>query len=114
MFDCVMPTRNGRNAKLFTSTGAVNITNACYRDDFRPVDERCSCYACKNFSRAYLRHLFNAKEILGLMLATVHNLAFYQTLMQGARDAIMAGNFAGWKEEQLQRMSQNQQLTTTS
>jgi queuine tRNA-ribosyltransferase len=108
MFDCVMPTRNGRNAMLFTSAGAMNITNAGFRNDFTPVDERCGCYTCRNFSRAYLRHLFNTKEILGLELATIHNLAYYQSLMQGARVAIAAGNYLQWKEEQLNSLCQNQ------
>ena len=84
MFDCVLPTRNGRNATLFTRNGTANITNAQYKDDFEPVDRECNCYTCRNFSRAYLRHLFQAKEILGLQLATIHNLYFYLWLMREA------------------------------
>jgi queuine tRNA-ribosyltransferase len=101
MFDCVMPTRNGRNAMLFTSHGNLNITNAQFKNDFEPVDAQCGCYTCQNFSRAYVRHLFQAKEILGLQLATIHNLAFYQTLMREARHAIACGEFAQWKKQRL-------------
>ncbi len=108
MFDCVMPTRNGRNAMLVTSEGNLNVTNAVFKDDFKPVDASCDCYTCKNFSRAYLRHLFQAKEILGLQLATIHNLAFYQTLMRQAREAIALGRFAEWKRQRLSLQQQSQ------
>ncbi|MBI3195752.1 MAG: tRNA guanosine(34) transglycosylase Tgt [Ignavibacteriae bacterium] len=101
MFDCVMPTRNGRNAMLFTSHGNLNITNAQFKNDFEPVDAKCGCYTCQSFSRAYVSHLFRAKEILGLQLATIHNLAFYQTLMKEARHAIACGEFAQWKKQRL-------------
>jgi queuine tRNA-ribosyltransferase len=101
MFDCVMPTRNARNSMLFTRTGSLSITNAKYKEDFRPVDDQCLCYTCRTFSRAYLRHLFQAKEILALQLATIHNLAFYHWLMKEARKAILAGSFAPWKSEML-------------
>ncbi len=101
MFDCVMPTRNGRNAMLFTSHGNLNITNAQFKNNFEPVDAQCGCYTCQNFSRAYVNHLFRAKEILGLQLATIHNLAFYQTLMKEARHAIACGEFAKWKKQRL-------------
>ena len=91
MFDCVMPTRNARNGHLFTRFGDLKIKNARHKADTRPLDETCTCYACKNFSRAYLHHLFRAGEILGSMLNTVHNLHYYQTLMAELRAAIETG-----------------------
>lgn len=97
MFDCVMPTRNARNAYLFTSQGIVSMRNAAYKDDFSPLDPECDCYTCKNFSKAYLRHLFNAKEILALELATIHNLTFYLNLVRTARKKIIEGSFVEWK-----------------
>jgi len=99
MFDCVMPTRNARNGHLFTNDGAVRIRNAVHRDDTRPLDENCDCYTCRNYSRAYLRHLFRCNEILGARLNTIHNLHYYQTLMRNIRDAIAAGGFAGFRHE---------------
>ncbi|MEJ5350299.1 MAG: tRNA guanosine(34) transglycosylase Tgt [Melioribacteraceae bacterium] len=99
MFDCVMPTRNARNAYLFTSKGIVTIRNAAYKDDFSPLDDECNCYTCKNFTKAYLRHLFNAKEILALELATIHNLTFYLNLIRTAREKIKEGKFSEWKDE---------------
>ena len=86
MFDCVMPTRNARNSLLFTRKGKLNLLNAKFKFDTNPVDEECDCYLCKNFSRGYLRHLFMAKEILALELASVHNLNFYLWLMRTARE----------------------------
>ncbi len=94
MFDCVMPTRNARNGHLFTSQGVLRIRNARFNDDTGPVDPECGCYTCQHYSRAYLRHLNRCDEILGHRLATIHNLSFYQTLMQEMRQAIAAGNFA--------------------
>lgn len=91
MFDCVMPTRNARNGYLFTHTGIVKIRNASHQHDTRPLDEHCDCYTCKNYSRSYLRHLDKTGEILGARLNTIHNLHYYQTLMQGLRDAISEG-----------------------
>ncbi|MCX5873520.1 MAG: tRNA guanosine(34) transglycosylase Tgt [Deltaproteobacteria bacterium] len=88
LFDCVLPTRNARNANLFTSSGRLNIRNSRYRDDHGPVDSDCGCVLCRNYSRAYLRHLFKENEILGLTLATVHNLSFYYQLMSDIRAAI--------------------------
>ena len=88
MFDCVLPTRNARHGILFTRYGDMRIKNARFRDDTRPIDEDCQCYACKNFSRAYLHHLNRCGEILGARLATLHNLHYYQELMQGLRQAI--------------------------
>jgi len=91
MFDCVLPTRNARNGYLFTSTGMVRIRNSQFQRDTRPLDEHCDCYTCRNYSRAYLRHLDKAGEILGSRLNTIHNLYYYQKLMRGLRDAIAAG-----------------------
>ena len=88
LFDCVIPTRNARNGMLFTSRGPLNIRNARYSDDSLPVDSRCECPLCRDYSRAYLRHLFLEKEILGLRLATVHNLVFYMDLMESIRKAV--------------------------
>ncbi|MCA1323430.1 tRNA guanosine(34) transglycosylase Tgt [Herbaspirillum sp. alder98] len=93
MFDCVMPTRNARNGWIFTRYGDIKIKNARYKDDGKPYDESCGCYACKNFSRAYLHHLHRAGEILGARMNTVHNLHYYLELMQEMRDAIDAGQF---------------------
>ncbi len=97
LFDCVIPTRNGRNGTVFTRDGPLVIKNARFKEDLRPIDETCSCYACRNFTRAFIRHLFNAGEILALRLATIHNLTFYATLMAEMREAILAGEFARWK-----------------
>lgn len=93
MFDCVMPTRNARNGWLFTRFGDIKIKNARYKEDTKPLDETCDCYACKNFSRAYLHHLHRTGEILGARLNTIHNLHYYLQLMQDMRDAIEAGTF---------------------
>ncbi len=93
MFDCVMPSRNARNGTLFTSRGAVHIRNAQYARDARPVDENCACYTCRNYTASYLRHLHNAKEILGSVLSTIHNLHYYLNLMAEARAAIEEGIF---------------------
>lgn len=96
MFDCVMPTRNARNGWLFTQYGDVKIKNASYKHDTRPLDADCSCYTCQHFSRAYLHHLHRVGEILGARLNTIHNLHYYQVLMQGMRTAIEAGEFAAF------------------
>jgi len=104
MFDCVLPTRNGRNAALFTRTGELNMRNLSTKFDFSPVDPECSCYTCKNFSRGYLRHLFQVKEILGLQLATIHNLFFYLQLMREARQAILEQRFQSWKNATLEQL----------
>ncbi|MFP4214074.1 MAG: tRNA guanosine(34) transglycosylase Tgt [Desulfohalobiaceae bacterium] len=93
MFDCVLPTRNARNGTLFTSQGKLNIKKACYRRDTQPLDPECSCYTCSNFTRAYLRHLYVARELLSYRLHSIHNLAFYQDLLQEARQAIQQGTF---------------------
>jgi queuine tRNA-ribosyltransferase len=101
MFDCVLPTRNGRNAVLFTQNGKLNMKNAAFSLDFSPPDSECTCYTCRNFTRAYLRHLFKAREILALQLATLHNLHFYLWLVRSAREAILANRFVGWKSRML-------------
>ena len=97
MFDCVMPTRSGRTGKAFTRRGPVNIRNARHQDDKRPLDESCSCPACRDFSRAYLHHLWRADEMLGPMLLTWHNLTWYQTLMREMRAAIEAKRFEAYR-----------------
>jgi len=99
MFDCVMPTRNARNAYLFTSQGILSMRNAQYKDDFKRIDEGCNCFTCSNYTRAYLRHLFIAKELLALELASVHNLHFYLNLIKTARRNILAGDFFEWKRD---------------
>lgn len=96
MFDCVLPSRSGRNGQGFTWAGPVNLRNARHAEDTGPLDPRCTCDTCGNYSRAYLHHLHKSGEILGAMLLTEHNLAFYQQLMQAMRDAIAAGAFAGF------------------
>jgi queuine tRNA-ribosyltransferase len=97
LFDCVMPTRNARHAILFTWNGVLSLRNAKYKDDFTKIDEECNCYTCANYSRAYLRHLFNAGEILALGLASIHNLHFYLRLVTEARKQIANGSFKDWK-----------------
>ena len=97
MFDCVMPTRHGRTGSLFTSQGRINIKGATHASDERPLDPACDCYTCRHFSRAYLRHLFMAGEILGLRLNTLHNLHFYLTLMQQIRQAIEDGSLTAFR-----------------
>lgn len=99
MFDCVMPTRNARNGWLFTRYGDVKIRNSKYKDDLRPLDPTCNCYACRNFSRAYLHHLQKVNEILGARLNTIHNLHYYLNLMQEMRDALDADRFEEWKAQ---------------
>ncbi len=98
MFDCVMPTRNGRNGMVFTWDGPINIKNAAYARDSRPIDEKCDCYVCRNFSRAYIRHLYKAGEILALRLNSYHNLYFYLSLMEKIRNAIEEGGFAAFRK----------------
>jgi queuine tRNA-ribosyltransferase len=99
MMDCVLPTRNARNGCLFTSTGRVNIKNAIYADDPRPLDERCSCMVCRTYSRAYLRHLFQANEILASILNSHHNVAFFLDIMGKIRQAIAFGELAEFSSE---------------
>jgi len=99
MFDCVMPTRNARNGSLFTSHGPLAIKNACYAEDDRPLDEQCGCYTCSRFSRAYLRHLFMARELLAYRLNTIHNLSYYMRFMEEIREAIGKGRFAQYRSD---------------
>ena len=99
MFDCVLPTRSGRTAQAFTRRGTVNMANARHKDDPRPLDPDCTCYACQNYSRAYIHHLLKCQEMLGPMLMTRHNLHYYQELMAGMREAISAGTLADFAEQ---------------
>lgn len=105
MFDCVMPTRNGRNAMFFTRKGILSIKNLIFKEDKNPVDDECECYTCKNFSRAYIRHLFQVKEILALQLATIHNIAFYMWLVREARQKILENRFKEWKKNLITKIS---------
>ncbi len=105
MFDCVMPTRNARHAVLFTSDGVRSLKNSQHKEDFSKIDELCDCYTCTNFSRAYLRHLFNAGEILALELASIHNLHFYISLVSEARKKIIDGSFKEWKTKKVKKIS---------
>jgi queuine tRNA-ribosyltransferase len=105
MFDCVLPTRNGRNGMAFTGEGRLTLKNSGFKDNFQPLDANCKCYTCQNFSRAYLRHLIQCKEILGMQLLTLHNLCFYLTLMREARKAIREGRFLTWKSAFLERLN---------
>lgn len=107
MFDCVMPTRNARNGQLFTSRGKINLRNAKFKFDERPIDESIDSYASRNFSRAYLRHLFNVNEILALQLASIHNIAFYLWLVRTARQKIVAGEYRQWKRQFLADYTSN-------
>ena len=106
MFDCVMPTRNGRNAMLFTANGIINIDNKKWERDFSPIDETIGCEMSAYYSKAYLKHLLKAKEFLGLTIASVHNLAFYLWLVKEARQRIIAGDFVSWKNEMVVKMQQ--------
>ncbi len=99
MFDCVMPSRNARNGQLFTSRGNINIPNAKFRFDTNPVDENCECYTCKNYSRAYLRHLYKSKELLAYRLNTIHNIYYYLDLMKNIRQAINSKSFLNFKKD---------------
>ncbi len=110
MFDCVIPTRNARNGTVFSRFGKVVIRNAQYKADFKPIDEACKCYTCRNFSRAYLRHLFNVNEVLGLRLATLHNINFYLKLVRDARAAVIKDNFKKWKSQFLDLYNSDDKL----
>jgi queuine tRNA-ribosyltransferase len=96
MMDCVLPSRNARNGSLFTSVGKVSIKQARYIEDTGPLDPACGCYTCRTFSRAYLRHLYQAGEILFSSLATLHNLQYFLDIMRQMREAILLGHFPGW------------------
>jgi queuine tRNA-ribosyltransferase len=97
MFDCVLPTRNARNGQLFTAGGTINISNSRFKDDIGPIEMECTCYTCRNYSRAYLRHLYAAKELLSYRLNTIHNLHYYMDLMAGMRDAINRDDFEAFR-----------------
>lgn len=101
-FDCVYPTRNGRHGHLYTNQGRINLFNAKYELDSRPIEEGCGCLACRRYSRAYIRHLLKAKEMLGMRLCVLHNLYFYNRMMEEIRDALDAGDFAGYKKRKLE------------
>ena len=99
MFDCVMPTRNARNGTLFTSFGKMNIKSAVFKEDRKPIDEACSCYTCRNFSRAYLNHLYRAKELTYFRLGSIHNLYYYLNLMKEAREAILTNSWEAFRAD---------------
>ena len=103
MFDCVMPTRNGRNANAFTADGALRLRNACHKRDSAPLESGCPCPTCRQFSRAYIHHLFLAEEMLGPTLLSLHNLAYYNRLMTAARQAIVEGRYAEFSAASLAR-----------
>ena len=105
-FDCVYPTRNGRHGHLYTNQGKINLFNQQYEKDMRPIEEGCQCPVCRHYSRAYIRHLLKAKEMLGMRLCVMHNLYFYNTMMEEIREALDAGRFQAYKEEKLYGMSQ--------
>ncbi len=105
MFDCVMPTRNGRNGMIFTSKGIVNLRNVKWKDDFSPLDEDGTAYVDTDYSRAYVRHLFISGEMLGPMIASIHNLAFYQWLVREARERIADGSFSSWKGRMVKQLA---------
>lgn len=100
-FDCVYPSRNGRHGHVYTKLGKINLFNAKYEKDPLPIEEGCNCPACRNYSRAYIRHLLKAKEMLGMRLCVLHNLYFYNHLMEDIRGAIDAGNYSSFKDERL-------------
>ena len=104
MFDCVMPTRNGRNAMLFTSNGVINMRNAKWANDFSPVDPDGHCFVDTQYSRAYLHHLYKAGELLAMQIGSIHNLAFYLWLVKEARRQILQNNFTVWKREMTERL----------
>lgn len=106
-FDCVYPTRNGRHGHVYTDRGKLNLFNKKYELDSLPIDEKCACPTCRSYSRAYIRHLLKAKEMLGLRLCVLHNLYFYNTMMSEIREAIRAGNYAEYKENKLASMLQD-------
>jgi queuine tRNA-ribosyltransferase len=106
MFDCVMPTRNGRNGMLFTGNGVINIKNKKWATDLSPIDSELDCATSNTYSKAYLRHLFVSSEILGLQIASIHNLAFYLHLVKQAREHILQGDYNSWKNEMIPRLKQ--------
>lgn len=109
-FDCVYPSRNGRHGHVYTDTGRLNLKNAMFELDDRPIEEGCGCPACRRYSRAYIRHLFKAGEMLAMRLCVLHNLYFYNRLMQEIRDALDEGRFGQYKKEKTDRMTASDQL----
>jgi len=107
MSDCIIPTKYARGGTLFTSRGKIRIKHRNYRRDFYPIDISCNCYTCTHFTRAYVKHLFDANEILGAILATIHNIAFFKSLAVGARQAILADNFLNYKKDMLQLITKD-------
>jgi queuine tRNA-ribosyltransferase len=105
MFDCIMPTRNGRNGQLFSSGGIINMRNRKWEDDFSPIDSEGNAFVDSQYTKAYLHHLFKVHEMLALQIASIHNLAFYQCLMKEARQHIELGDFLLWKEEIIPSLS---------
>lgn len=105
-FDCVYPSRNGRHGHVYTDRGKLNLFNACYEKDARPIEEGCECPACRRYSRAYIRHLLKAKEMLGMRLCVLHNLSFYNRMMAEIREALDEGRFAAYKKAKLDGMEQ--------
>jgi queuine tRNA-ribosyltransferase len=105
MFDCVMPTRNGRNGMVFTRNGFMNMLNNKWKDDFSQLDEEGTSWVDKQYSKAYVRHLFKSNELLGGMIASLHNLAFYIWLVSEAREQIMAGTFNNWKDSMITKLT---------
>lgn len=108
MFDCVVPTRNGRNGQAFTWKGELQLRNAEYKEDFSPIDEKCGCFACRTHTRAYIRHLFNTQELLGLRLVSLHNIYFYAKLIHEARNAIKENKFSKFKEKFVKEYNQGE------
>ena len=109
-FDCVYPARNGRHGHAYTNFGKMNLNNARYELDDRPLEEGCQCPACRHHSRAYIRHLLKAKEMLGLRLLVLHNLYFYNTMMEEIRESIEQGRFSEYKKNKLERMASGENL----
>ena len=107
-FDCVYPSRNGRHGHLYTNHGKINLFNAKYELDGRPIEEGCNCPACRRYSRAYIRHLLKAKEMLGMRLCVLHNLYFYNTMMEEVRNALDEGRFAAYKQQKLDGMARGE------
>jgi queuine tRNA-ribosyltransferase len=104
MFDCVLPTRNARNGQMFTRSGTINISNSRYKDDTVPLDSECRCYTCRNYSRAYLRHLYLARELLAYRLNTIHNIHYYISFIRNLRTAIVADEFDSFRKDFYHRL----------
>lgn len=111
MFDCVLPTRNGRKGQVFTWSGVMNVKNAAFKNDFQPIDAECGCYTCCNFTRAYVRHLIHAEEMLGMRLASLHNVYFYHDLVRRCRQAIQDDTFSDWGKHFLAEYSKNNKVS---